>query len=93
MIMSPVASRRRQRSGSATAAVTLFAARSILRCTESAKARGASAASVVSIATETILRIENLLPELLIFPLLQRRRSLLFFYGFLDESDDLALFG
>ena len=34
-----------------------------------------------------------LLDLLLVFPLLQRRRSLLFFYGFLDESDDFALFG
>ena len=31
--------------------------------------------------------------SLLLFLLLQRRRSLLSFYGFLDESDDLALFG
>jgi hypothetical protein len=34
-----------------------------------------------------------LLDLLLVFPLLQRRRSLLFFYGFLHESDDFALFG
>jgi hypothetical protein len=31
--------------------------------------------------------------SLFVFLLLQRRRTLLFFYGFLDESDDLALFG
>jgi len=35
----------------------------------------------------------GLLNPLLVVPLPQRRRALLFFDGFLDESDDLPLFG
>ena len=36
--------------------------------------------------------VPALLDSLLVVPRPQRRRSLLFFDGFLDESDDLALF-